>query len=314
MSGLKYYLVAICLLALTILLPTHFLIESAEAQPNPAPQAVAGYQDFTQWYLKKYNLKQLPYRAAALLDASSGQPLYFHQESTTMPTASLIKMITAGTLLSYQPNWFTPLGFTADDNEGLLRPYVGPRDNFSLLKLESGDSITLEQSFASMLIGSANNSAVSLGRGVGLERDDFISAMRNTTANWGLTRTQVDEPSGLSLFNTSTAQDMATSACTVYSDFIASFYGSSPSVTFTTKDGVKKTVLHTVYDVRNNPSRFFGAKTGYLTETQYHLAAGIITPSGHRLCAAILTSPTRAESEHAMNALRLWADEMYQWK
>ncbi len=309
------YLILIIVLFVTTISFTLVIITPATQAEIIYPQAVANYEDFTRWYLKKYNLKTLPYRAAALFDASTGYPLYFHQENTVMPTASLIKMITAGTLLKYEPNWYTPLNFTLNDNENLLRPYVGPKDSFSLLKLENGDQITLEQAFASMLIGSANNAAVSIGRGVGLERTEFIEAMRTTAADWGLTRTKIDEPSGLSLANTSSAADMAHAACALYyHNFISSFYGSSPSVSFTTKGGVRKTVLHTVYDVRNNPNRYFGAKTGYLHETKYHLAAGIITPSGRRLCAAVLTSPTRAESEHAMNALRLWADEMYKWQ
>ncbi|MDZ4229605.1 MAG: serine hydrolase [Candidatus Veblenbacteria bacterium] len=285
----------------------------AEAQPTTAPQAVARYQDFSAWYQTTYKLKALPYRAAALIDATTGTPLYFHQESTTMPTASLIKMVTAGTLLHYSPNWYSPLSFTENENEGLLRPYVGPADKFSLLKLEADDHITLEQAFASMLIGSANNAAVSVGKAVGLSRNDFIAAMRATANRWGMTRTTVEEPSGLSLNNTSNAQDLARAACAVYGDFMASFYGSSSSVSFTTAKGVKKTVLHTVHDLRLRPGSYFGAKTGYLTETQYHVAAGLITPQGHRLCAAVLTSPSRAESEQALNALRLWADEMYHW-
>src|SRR3989339_96639 len=313
MSRLKFIKLTFYLLALSALLLPKFFLQPVAAQPPAAPQPVSSYQDFTAWYLEKYDLDELPFRAAALFDSTSDQPLYYHQESTVMPTASLIKMVSAGTVLAHQPNWYTPLSFTEDDNEGLLRPYVGKYDKFSLLKLETDEKITLEQAFASMLIGSANNAAVSVGRAVGLSRADFISAMRQTATAWGMTQTTIDEPSGLSLNNTSTAHDLALAACYVYTDFIASFYGSSPSVSFTTALGNKKTVQHTVYDVRNNPSRFFGAKTGYLTETQYHMAAGIITPSGHRLCAAILTSPTRAESEHAMNALRLWADEMYQW-
>lgn len=278
---------------------------------TPAPTTT--YQDFTAWYLNTYQLKGLPYRAAALFDASTGTPLYFHQETTVMPTASLIKMLTAGTMLTYGRDWYSPVDFTESENEGLLRPYVGPYDKFSLLKLEPDERITLEQSLASMLVGSANNAAVGMARAVGVSREEFIQAMRGTAARWGLNRTAVDEPSGLSLNNTSTAEDMARAACATYSDFMASFYGSSPSVGFTTSQGTKKTVQHTVHDLRVYPERYFGAKTGYLNETQFHVAAGLITPQGHRLCAAVLTSPTRAESEHALNALRLWADEMYTW-
>ena len=308
-----HYWLALGALALTLVLALRFVSPPVLAQPPSNPRAVTAYQDFTEWYLNKYNLEQLPFRAAALFDATSNTPLYYHQETTVMPTASLIKMVTAGTVLARNPNWYTPLSFTADDNENLLRPYVGKADKFSLLKLEENENITLEQAFASMLVGSANNAAVSLGRAIGLERSGFISAMRQTAMSWGMTQTTVDEPSGLSLANTSTAHDMALAACRVYRDFVASFYGSSPSISFVTGNGNKKTVQHTVHELRNNPGHFFGAKTGYLTETQYHVAAGLITPQGHRLCVAVLTSPSRTESEHTLNALRLWADEMYQW-
>lgn len=286
---------------------------SVSAHAGSLPVQKANYKDFSSWYVSTHNLKKLPFKAGALFDEATGLPLYFHQEQNQMPTASLIKMITVGTVMRLPHNWFTNLVLTEDDNEKLLRQYVGPYDRFSLLKLDAGDGITLEQAVASILIGSANNAAVAVGRTIGLDRTGFIAAMRQTAEQWGLLHTHVDEPSGLSLSNTSTAEDLALSACHVYKDFVPSFYGSSPSVTFTTANGAAKTVQHTVHDLRLHPKNFFGAKTGYLTETNYHIAAGIITPSGRRLCAALLSSPTRAESENALSALREWADQMYTW-
>lgn len=305
-TGMRRYFVAV-LLALACL----GLVQTSYAAS--LPQQKLQYQDFSAWYLATYDLDKLPFRAGALFDQATGLPLYFHQERNPMPTASLIKLVTVGTVMRLPHDWFAKLTLTEDDNENLLRPYVGKYDRFSLLKLEPGDSITLEQALASVLIGSANNAAVALGRALGLDRAGFISAMRETVQGWGLQHTTVDEPSGLSLANVSTAEDIALAACQVYKDFVPSYYGSSPSVTFTTGNGTEKTVAHTVHDLRANPKRYFGAKTGYLTETQYHIAAGIVTPSGRRLCAAILSSPTRAESEHALNALREWADAMYTW-
>jgi D-alanyl-D-alanine carboxypeptidase len=306
-TGMRRYLVA---LFLALLLGT-LLVSGAGASALPTQKP--NYQDFSTWYIANYKLKELPFRAGALFDEATGLPLYFHQEQNPMPTASLIKLVTVGTVMRLPHDWYAKLTLTDDDNENLLRPYVGPYDRFSLLKLEAGDSITLEQALASVLIGSANNAAVALGRAIGLDRAAFIAAMRETVERWGLKHTHVDEPSGLSLANTSTAEDLALSACQVYKDFVPSFYGSSPSVTFTTGNGASHTVAHTVHDLRLHPTSFFGAKTGYLTETKYHIAAGIITPSGRHLCASLLSSPSRAESEAALNALREWADQMYQW-
>lgn len=279
----------------------------------PPPYKTPSYQDFSDWYLTTYKLTELPFRAAAVFDAETLSPLYFHQETTVMPTASLMKLIAAGALLSYQPNWYIRNQITELENEKLLRPYVGPRDTFALLKLEPEDTITLEQALAATLIGSANNTAAALGKFISIPRADFIKRMQWIAQNWGLTYTTVEEPSGLSLSNTSTAHDLALAACRVFKDFVVSHYASNPKLTFTTQQGSVKTILHTVHDLRQHPDRYFGAKTGYLTETKFHLAAGYITPQGKRVCFSVLSAPSRAASEAVGRALGLWVDSMYRW-
>jgi len=63
--------------------------------------------------------------------------------------------------------------------------------------------------------------------------------------------------------------------------------------------------------LRNSPSNYFGAKTGFLYETNYHVAAGYITPSGRKICLAILSTKTRAGSEGMISIIAKWVDEMY---
>ncbi|MBU1038951.1 serine hydrolase [Patescibacteria group bacterium] len=274
----------------------------------------SSYQDFGAWYQKNYKLKALPFRAVALIDAQTLQPLYYYQESTTMPTASLMKMLAAGAFLSYgSPDWFKLVDLTEQENETLLRPYVEPKDNFALLRLKAGEKISLEQAFATMLMGSANNIAVALPRYLGISRTDFINRMQQTALNWGMNQTIVDEPSGLSLNNVSSAKDLALGTCQAFGNFMTSYYGSQPYLTYDTDIKTHKIISHTVHDVRNYSQKYWGAKTGYLRETQYHLAAGVITPQGRKLCLTVLTSPSRALSEQTGEALRQWADKMYQW-
>lgn len=293
-------------LALLIIGSSLWLIEPAEAMTKNDK-----YQDFSAWYLEKYQVKELPFRAAAVVEASTLEPLYFHQETTVMPTASLMKLITVAALLTYPHSWYIPASLTTAENEAWLRPYVGPKDVFSSLKLATDDTITLEQALAATLMSSANNTAVALGKFIGVTRPDFIARMKQVAQQLNLQHTTVDEPSGLSLGNTSTAYDLARAACHDFKDFIVSYYASSPKTTFTTGRGVNKTIQHTVHDLRLHPERYFGAKTGYLDETMFHLAAGYITPQGRRICLAVLSSPTRAQSESIAQALSLWLDEMY---
>ncbi|MFH1112093.1 MAG: serine hydrolase [Patescibacteria group bacterium] len=270
------------------------------------------YQDFTAWYLKKYNLSATPFKAAAVIEAGNFAPLYYHQEDTIIPTASLIKLITAGTVVNSNIDWWQKISFSQADNEDDLRPYVDSKDTFSLLKLKSGDSVSIEQSFASMLIGSANNAANNFSY-LGSSRVNFIEKMKQVARNWGMNRTTIVEPTGLSLSNTSTAADMALGTCHALQNFIIQYYSSKPSVSFMTEQGEKKTVQHTVHKLRSNPQRFFGAKTGYLHETGYHISAGFITLQGKRICATILSAKDRATSEAVLYDLGKWVDEMYSW-
>ncbi|MFA4937428.1 MAG: serine hydrolase [Patescibacteria group bacterium] len=289
-----------------------FFLLSSTTVLAAEPVKSQNYQDFSAWYLAKYNFNELPYRAAAVIETGSFTPLYFHQENTVIPTASLIKLVTAGTVVNYNVDWWQKTSFSQADNEDDLRQYVDPKDTFSLLKLAKGDSVSVEQSFASMLIGSANNSANNFSYLI-TERASFIEKMRQVAKNWGMVRTIIEEPTGLSLNNTSTAADLAQGTCHALENFIIQYYSSKPNASFVTSAGEKKTVQHTVYKLRSNPQRFFGAKTGYLRETGFHLSAGFITPQGKRICATILSTKDRATSESVLYDLGKWVDEMYSW-
>lgn len=278
-----------------------------------APTKAARYQDFTSWYLAHHRLGRLPFRAAAVIEAGSYAPLYYHQERTVIPTASLIKLVTAGVVERTPLDWRQPVSFSAADNGEDLAPYLDPGDRFSTLQLAAADTVSLEQAFATMLIGSANNAADHFANTLAGSRAAFLEQMRQVARDWGMAHTAVEEPTGLSLADTSTAADLARGTCHALEHFIIQYYASQPEVSFTTSAGETKLVKHTVRKLRSNPERFFGAKTGYLKETGYHLSAGFITPHGHRICATILSSRTRTASEAALYELGRWVDQMYRW-
>ncbi len=265
------------------------------------------YTDFATWYRDNYQ-KEIPSRAIAVFDYESKEPLYYYKENLVMPSASLMKLVSAGAFMKYTLNWNAKVALTYNDNEKDLRKYVGPRDAFALLRIKATDRITISDLFASMLIGSANNCANALPRILGLKKSDFIVKMNKTAKEWGMTNTTIDEMSGLSLKNTTTAHDMALAACNAFGVEGISKYSRSSLFNFTTKLGVKKNIKHTVYDLRNNPKNYFGAKTGYLTESQYHVAAGYITKNGKKICIAVMQTPTRVESEDMVVKIGEWVD------
>lgn len=268
------------------------------------------YTDFTNWYENKFE-NPIPFKAAAVLDYNTMDPLYYFQERKQMPSASLIKLVTAGTFLQFPINWNKNVSFSYNDNESDLRKYVGPKDSFVLLKLDDKDSVSIRNMFASMLIIYANNSANAISYIPGINKETFIDAMRGVAKTWKMEDTRIDDPSGLSLGDTTTARDMAFAACNAFRNPKISEFSCLPEFDFFTNLGQEKKLQHTVHDLRNNPDNYFGAKTGFLYETRFHLVAGFITPKNQKICVSILSTNTRKESEDILNIIGDWVDDMY---
>ena len=77
------------------------------------------------------------------------------------------------------------------------------------LKVDDGDTLTIEDLIYSSLVGSANNSIETLVRVSGMNRNDFIKKMNETVRLWGANSTSFEEPTGLSPNNVSSASDYA---------------------------------------------------------------------------------------------------------
>jgi len=278
------------------------------------PVARGGYADFTSWYEAQHPDTKLPFRTAAVFDYETLRPLYYHGESLVIPTASLMKLLTAGTFVKNQTiDWDELIGFSSADNDSDLRKYVGKKDRYVLLQLEKDEKISVRNMFASMLIISANNAAVRLAKYDAGSLSAFLKKMKTTALEWGMLKTKIDDPSGLSLKNVSTAHDLGLAICQALRNEHIAEFADLPEYDFSISLGREKILYHTVHAIRESPQQFFGGKTGFLRESKFHVAAGIITPHGRKICAAVLTSPTRAGSEAVLSELARWADEHYMW-
>ncbi len=271
------------------------------------------YEDFTSWYLRESGREIKPYTASALIDAETLEPLHYHAEEQPIPTASLVKLFTAKTILLYPQNWSELLSFTNADNETSLRPHVNPKDFIPIIRMQSGDTLTRLDAFAGMLIASANNAPYALARTVAFSLDEFVSVMNATAKELGMTNTHLVEPSGLSLENMSTAKDLVHGGCQVYKEEMVKKYAGYSYYKFQTTLAEEKIFTHTLYSLRYDLdySVYTAAKTGYIDETGYHVIAEMKTPKGKTVCAAILGADSRARLDEMLLAMRLWLDEMY---
>jgi len=276
-------------------------------------QQKANYEDFTSWYLRESGREIKPYTASALIDAETYEPLHYHAEEQPIPTASLVKIFTAQTLLLYPQNWSELLSFTEADNETDLRPHVNPDDILPIIHMKAEDTLTKLDAFAGMLIASANNAPYALARSVAFSLDEFIAVMNATVKDLGMTKTVLIEPSGLSLENISTAKDLVRGGCQVYKDEMIKKYAGYSYYKFETTQKEEKIFSHTLPSLRYDLdySIYTAAKTGYLDETGYHVMAEMKTPKGKTVCAIILGADSRARLDEMLLAMRLWLDEMY---
>ncbi|MFM9108427.1 MAG: D-alanyl-D-alanine carboxypeptidase family protein [Chloroflexota bacterium] len=148
-------------------------------------------------------------RAAYVYDATSGTPLFALNEAESMPPASLTKIVSALVVME-RGNLDDVVSIQADDLVG---------DDESRVGLVEGDSLTVRDLLAGMLIPSGSDAAKALARHVGSQlppapsgdpRDAFIAAMNDEVAMLGLPGSNFENPHGLDGVNhVSTARDLA---------------------------------------------------------------------------------------------------------
>ncbi|MEG0641445.1 MAG: hypothetical protein RR515_02515, partial [Clostridium sp.] len=152
----------------------------------------------------------------------------------------------------------------------------------SQIKLKKGDVLTIESLIESLLIVSANDSAIQLEKMVeDRTGKDFLKLMKNKSIELGLNKTNYINTSGLTvnnngkkLCNTTTAYETAILAKKIVDDYPDTLKITDKKV-YTYKDVVFNNTNKLLLKDKN----IDGLKTGYTTEAGYCLASTIaITP------------------------------------
>lgn len=246
------------------------------------------------------------FRAAAVMDAQSGELVYAHNATTTLPLASLTKLVTAAVFLETKPDFKQVVAYSAEDEKKTwehVEPYLSAR-----LRLEDGDTLTVRDVFLSTLVSSTNNTAEMLVRISGLPRADFIARMNEIAKDWGATDTRFIEPTGLAPANVSTVRDYA---------IITKHALAQPEILEATtlreyrfetvRDEQSKLLRNTNALLTNGDFTVTGGKTGYLDEAGYCLMTRIRS-GGRELIAVIFGSKTRIDNVTEMVDILRWSE------
>ena len=204
----------------------------------------------------------------------SDQQILFSKNSTsTVPLASLTKMVAIKTFLDISNNrqrLTEVLSYKLQDeknNYAYCKPWESPKVNF-----KEGDKVTIKDLIYSSLAGSFNNTVETLVRVSGVSRADFIKAMNDNVKNWGTQKTVFVEPTGLSPKNMTTAYDYALIIKKISSDPIISQASTIKKYTFKNVNNQKPhTIYNTNYLLDLSKYQISSSKTGYLEEAGYCL-------------------------------------------
>jgi D-alanyl-D-alanine endopeptidase (penicillin-binding protein 7) len=145
------------------------------------------------------NELELSSLSVMVYDQYSGEALYAKNPNMQTPIASITKLMTAMVTLDAKLPLDEPIKITSQDVDRLKG--TGSR-------LPLGATYTREQLLNLALIASENRAAHALGRTYPGGIQAFVEAMNRKARELGMNKTLYVDPSGLSSFNQSTAEDL----------------------------------------------------------------------------------------------------------
>lgn len=209
-------------------------------------------------------------KSAVVIQEGSETILFEKNATTTLPLASLTKLVAIKVFLDTRPSMNDVVAYSARDEEYNYQ-YCEKWES-ARVKLNDGDTLTIKDLVYSSLVGSANNTIETLVRVSGLPRDGFIKKMNDVVVKWGAMATNFTEPTGLSPENVSSSYDYAIITKEIFKNPIMQKVSTMPEYEFFTINTNKRhRFKNTNYLIRLNKYNIVGSKTGYLDEAGYCL-------------------------------------------
>lgn len=129
--------------------------------------------------------KRVSASGAMIVDLDSGQTLYARSAKVTRPMASLTKLMTALVIAENHAL-----------EEKVVIPPEAPKAGGSLAYLPVGETFTIGDLLSALLVGSANDAAVTLALHHSGSIKDFVAAMNARAKELGLQQTTYANPTG----------------------------------------------------------------------------------------------------------------------
>ncbi len=220
--------------------------------------------------------------SSIIIMEDSGELVWGKNQNDKAPLASLTKLVAITTFLNTKPTLSSVVTYKKQD-ENYNYEYCKPWES-ARLRVDEGETMTVEDLIYSALVGSANNAVESLVRVSGLKREDFIANMNKLAKDWGATNTKFVEPTGLSPDNVSSPSDYAIMVKEIFKNPLIQKISTTKTYSFTT---INTKELHKLTNtdqlLKNSAYNILGSKTGYLDEAGYCLMTRVKTDAGNMI-------------------------------
>jgi len=257
--------------------------------------------------------------AFAVVDADSGKILAGNHETDQKQIASLTKMMTA--ILTMEKIKDLDESVDIDDEEVYIEgTKIGcPRSGYCISpRLRIGERISARSLLQAMLMNSANDAAIALGKHIAGSQDGFTDLMNQKAEQMELTDTHFCTPSGLEPDGResecySSAADIARiAAYSMRFDTIWKMFGYPNNSEIRSIDGG---ISHTLINsdmVLNDIPNVMGGKTGFTPAAGYSLLMGVSDATHlHRVVIVLLDDPYRWQD---IRAAIDWTFKAYSWE
>ena len=227
-------------------------------------------------------------RSAIVVDPATGQILYEKNAESTMPIASITKLMTDLVFLEGKPDLDRMVEVTREDLAGAGHTRLRNREQLALRDL-------LHMS----LMCSDNAATRVLVRTSSLQPEDFLARMNQKALELGLTHTRYVEFTGLDERNVSTASDVArllrvaADHPTIHGISITRSYEFSSARPYGSRSIPRRHMVANTNRLLYGRYEVLGGKTGFIQESGYCLATWL-RAGGREMIAVVLGAPTNA--------------------
>ncbi|AOA59616.1 D-alanyl-D-alanine endopeptidase PBP7/8 [Acinetobacter larvae] len=262
-----------------------------------APASAAHIYDTNHYY----NQPSVNARAALVMDAQSGEVLYSKNTNTSMPIASITKLMTGVVIADARLNMSEKITLEPIDFAG-----AGGKNSSSTLKV--GDTMNRAEMLLMALMKSENPAAAVLARTYPGGRSAFVAAMNAKARQLGMSATHYTESTGLDPRNVSSARDLGilVSAASQYG--LIRQFSTTANYDFNLGYRVLKS-NNTNALVRNGGWNINISKTGYINEAGRCVVMHSTVNSRPAVVVLLGASSTQARNDDATNLLN-WVSNL----